>query len=440
MKEKNAAPQRARPRRVWRVLSAVLALLLLAAAFAAGWLVCGYRIDPRLKRLGWMIDTLEENYYHAVDTDALYDELYDAVVPDAFSHLYSEEEYDALVAEGEGNNAGVGISLVSDADGARFFRVTENSPACLAGIRAGMYLLGWGTEGGSPVTGSASELIGFVKTQTQPFYIYAAWDAGAALSEENAYRVQARAYKAAYCVYRDGTGTFAFRGEEKAVLQDVTQTAGALTSLADDTAYIRLDAFDGNCAAEFKECLSLMKSRGKTHLILDLRGNGGGYMDDLRAIAAHLLRDASEKRPVVARAVFRSGDAVEYRASGNDFAAYFGKNGKVTVLADENSASASECLIGALVDYGTIAFSDIYLRRAEDGVCRTYGKGVMQSTFPAPDGGAFRLTVAEIVWPQGKSIHGVGVTPADGAVPVDAPALAGEEDVFLEQVIAALGA
>ena len=96
-------------RRGRRALAVILAVLIVAAAFLAGWLGSAYSRDARLRKLEWMIGTLDEEYYKDVDLDALYDELYDAVVPDRFSYFYTAAEYDRLVAESEGQNEGVGV-------------------------------------------------------------------------------------------------------------------------------------------------------------------------------------------------------------------------------------------------------------------------------------------------------------------------------------------
>ena len=344
-------------------------------------------------------------------------------MPDRFSYFYTAAEYDRLVAESEGQNEGVGISMLQEDGSIRLYSVVENSPACLAGLEKGMYILGWSKAGGEVSSGSVEELSAFISAQDGDFVLYADHSSDGTASAENAYTVKKSEYLAAYCLYRDSGSTYAFRGETSLTLTDVTGTEGALAGLDEDTAYIRLDGFDGNCASEFAACLALMKERVRTNLIIDLRGNGGGYMSSLQSIASHLLRNAERSDPAVAIAVYRNGSRNTYRATGNDFGEYFTEESRVTVLADENSASASECLIGALVDYGTIGYG---------------GKGVMQSTFTSLSGDAFRLTVAEIFWPNGRSIHGTGVTPEDGAVAVTAPLLPGETDTFLEQVIADL--
>ncbi len=417
------------------ILAVVLAVVIAAAGFAGGWLGSTFSADPRLRELGWLLDTLEAEHYRDVDMDAVYEDLYDAAMPDIFSTYYTPEEYARVIAESQGHNEGAGITLLSETDSVRVWSVVENSPAQLAGLKKGMYVLGYGTPGGEVQTGSATDVTSFIRAQEGEFVLYASYDASAAADAQTAYTLSLAAYSAAYVVYRDSETSYAFRGENAAL----TETGEPLEGLDDGTAYIRLDGFDGNCAIEFAVCLGIMKERGRGDLILDLRGNGGGYLSDLQSIASHLLRDAQGEEPLVAYAQFRDGTRVDYVAPANDFSFYFAQDARITVLADENSASASECLIGALIDYGTIDYSDLYLRRAEGAEhCSTYGKGVMQSTFTSPSGGAFRLTVARIYWPKGNCIHDRGVTDEDGAVGITAPLLQGERDVFLEQVLASV--
>ena len=185
---------------------------------------------------------------------------------------------------------------------------------------------------------------------------------------------------------------------------------------------------------EMEKCLNFMKSRGRTNLILDLRTNGGGYLTVCQELATYFMRNATGSRPIVSTARFKSGRETIYRATGNRFSEFFEEDARIYVLADENTASASEMLIGAMVTYGTTPFSDIYLRE-ENGVARSYGKGIMQQHYADSFGNVLKLTTAEIFWPDDTSIHGVGVTPADGAQAIAAPLLPGAEDIFLTQLM-----
>lgn len=424
-------------KRVRAILAVLLALVVAAVGFTAGWLGKFYSVDPRLRELEWILGLLEDEHYRDVDMDAVYEDLYDAAMPDIFSHYYTPEEYARRVAESQGHNEGVGVTLVADADeGVRIYSVVENSPAQAAGLAAGMYVLGYSSVGGEVQTPSVpSDVTSFVRAQEGEFVLYASYDPADPADASTAHTLAAAAYEAAYVVYRDNETSYAFRGENAAL----TETGDPLVGLDADTAYIRLDSFDGNCAEEFAACLDVMEKRGRTNLIIDLRGNGGGYMRDLQSIASHLLKDASDSRPVVAYAQYRDGTRRDYAATGNDYDACFTDDSRVCVLADENSASASECLIGALIDYGTIGYDDIFLRMDEGAEhYSTYGKGVMQSTFVSSSGGAFQLTVARIYWPGGNCIHERGITDEDGAVGIAAPSVRGEEDVFLQRALAAI--
>ena len=399
------------PRRkkcVRAIVAVILALIVAAAGFTAGWLGSRYSVDPRLRELEWLLNKLEEEHYQYVDMDAVYEELYDAAMPDIFSRYYTPEEYARILAESEGHNEGVGITLLTDGTSVRIWAVVENSPAQEAGLQKGMYVLGYGTPDGDVLTGTGSAITAFMQAQEGDFVLYASFDPDAAADASTAYTLALSAYEAAYVVYRDSETSYAFRGEAASL----TETHEPLAGLDATTAYLRLDSFDGNCAAEFAACLAVMKARGRTNLILDLRGNGGGYLSDLQSIASHLLRNAQGENPLVAYAQFRDGTRRNYYATGNDFSAFFSADARISVLADENSASASECLIGALIDYGTIGYSDLYLRRAEGAEhYSTYGKGVMQTTYTLSDDTGIKFTTAYFNPPSGENFNGKGLTP-----------------------------
>lgn len=416
---------RAGKRALFIVLSVVLALVM----FGAGWLGSYLALGRNARSLLWAIDKTQKEYYTELDEEDIYEKLFDALSPDRYSYYMTAEEYEGVLREQQGVNEGVGISVIAQQDGLRVYSVVGNSPAELAGVREGMYLFAYGADEAHLIEakGDAAALTSFIRENAGPVVLRCGYGEGDAKN----FIVTKGSYLASYCSYYDSEAAFLFRGEEKLAL---TQTEQPLAGLDDKTAYIRIDAFDGNVSAEFAQCLAKMKERGRMHLVLDLRSNGGGYLNDLVSVASHLLREAEGRAPV-AEARYRNGNVRRFVASDTDFSAYFTSDSRVTLLADENSASASECLIGALVDYKTIGYGDIYLR-AETG--RTYGKGIMQSTYRDLHGNAMKLTVAEIFWPvSGKSIHGVGVTVSgDGAVAIEAPALRGERDEMLEQVLA----
>ena len=417
-----------------RALAIGGALLILFVGFVAGWLGAYFSVDSRLRNLGWMVNRVAGNYYQDVGKDDLYDRLFDALELDKFCTHYLPEEYDRVKSESKGNNAGYGISLSAAEEKSRIYRVVGNSPAELAGLKSGMYLLAFGESEETLATGTRDELLKYLSEHDGCFLRFGYDAAG---SDAQTKFVSRAGYLGSYCIYMDSEATFRFRGESKLVLEKM-ENEGGMSGLDGDTAYIRLTEFDGNAGDEFEACLKNMKARGRKHLVIDLRSNGGGYLSTLCEIASHLLREAEGTRPIVATARYRSGARSTYRATGNDFSAYFSADSRVRVLLDENSASASEALVGAMIDYGTLKPGDIYARLSGDPAgedpAHSYGKGVMQSTFVAPNGNALRLTVAEIFWPKGTSIHGTGIGAAHGVIPVDAPLLPAGEDAFLAQV------
>ncbi len=406
-----------------RIMAALLAIIFLAIGFLAGWAIGANTLDGRARDLAWLVEIVEDNYYKEVDDDALYDALFSALELDKFCSYYNEDEYKKLKMESVGQNIGYGISLLADEDVPRVFRTIYNSPVEIAGLESGMYIYRFGASEEELASGTTDELFDFLTENTS-----CTMEFGYSEEDKRIASVTAADYSAAYCEYRDSEKTFRFRGEGRNLTLTETE-GGGLSVLDDKTAYIRLMQFEGNAAREFVGCLEEMKERGRSDLILDLRCNGGGYLTILCSIASHLLRDADEKKPVVATAHYRNGKTETYRANVNDFSSYFPADAHIRILADENTASASESLIGAMIDYGTVTMDDIYLRESTlDGekVGKTYGKGVMQNTFSTPDGRALRLTVAEIRWPHGNSIHDVGVR-ADAAHTIQADLLASAE-------------
>lgn len=417
------------------VCSVILALVFIAVGFTAGWLGYYYSLDERMRNFIWAKNTADKNFYKEIDQDEFYDKIFSALDLDPYSCYYSPEEFNIIRMEMEGQNEGVGVSLTEElVNGSvlpRLALILENSPAQLAGLKKGMYVFGYGDTQAAEHSGNADEMIDYFSDKTGAWYLRCGYGA----DDAKVYAVQKGAYQAAFCRYRDSESSFAFRGTEELTL---TETHDPLVGLDGKTAYIRLDEFSGNAAGELVACLDLMKNtRKRENLILDLRTNGGGSLTVLQDIAAHLMRNAEGSNPLVLTAEYRSGRKERYAATGNDFDSYFKSDARITVLADEGTASASECLIGALVDYGTVSYGDIYVRKDETtGVCRSYGKGIMQSHFPNASGGGMKLTVAEIFWPNGRSIHGVGVTEKDGCVGIEAPLIWGERDGMLEEVMA----
>src|SRR5574344_461148 len=151
--------------------------------------------------------------------------------------------------------------------------------------------------------------------------------------------------------------------------------------------YIKINRFSATTTDEYNEAFRKLKKQGMKSLIIDLQGNGGGYLNTATSLADEFL--SAGKLVVYTKGV--SQPKWQFRASATG--AF--EQGNLVVLVDESSASASEILSGALQDWD----------RALIVGRRTFGKGLVQRPIPLPDGSQMRLTVARYYTPTGRSIQ-----------------------------------
>ena len=184
------------------------------------------------------------------------------------------------------------------------------------------------------------------------------------------------------------------RGEEPQLL-DFTITRGKVpvysidaVYMADkETGYIKLNRFAASSTKEFKEALSSLCKKGMTQLILDLQGNGGGYLN----VPIELADEFLSRGKII---VYTVGNKQKRQDALSTAAGSFEK-GRLVILVDEASASASEILSGAIQDWDR----GVIIGR------RTFGKGLVQRPLPLPDGSMIRLTVARYYTPTGRCIQ-----------------------------------
>jgi carboxyl-terminal processing protease len=153
------------------------------------------------------------------------------------------------------------------------------------------------------------------------------------------------------------------------------------------TGYIKISKFASTTDADFRIALAKLKAQGMQKLVLDIRDNGGGYLNTATALADEFL--TKNKLIVYTKGIHEPRTDYLSTDSGNF------QQGKLAVLINENSASASEILSGALQD----------LDRAVIVGRRSFGKGLVQEQFPFGDGSAVNLTVARYYTPSGRSIQ-----------------------------------
>lgn len=151
--------------------------------------------------------------------------------------------------------------------------------------------------------------------------------------------------------------------------------------------YIRVNRFAATTGEEFLTALKTLQKKGMKDLILDLQGNGGGYLN----AAIDLANEFLDQRELIVYTQGRKSRRRNFLAKGNGHL----KNGRLIVLVDEYSASASEIVTGAIQDWDR----GIVVGR------RTFGKGLVQRPIDLPDGSMMRLTVARYHTPSGRCIQ-----------------------------------
>lgn len=170
----------------------------------------------------------------------------------------------------------------------------------------------------------------------------------------------------------------------------VNQVEGKV--LTDNIGYIKFTSFDESTSEDFKNEFNNLNSQGIKSLIIDLRNNGGGIVDEALDIADYIV----EKDKVLLYEIDKNNNEKVNKSKNDPFITM-----PIVILANENTASASEILAGALKDLG----------RAKIVGIKTYGKGVIQQVLSLSDGSGLKLTVEEYQTPNRNKINKVGIEP-----------------------------
>jgi carboxyl-terminal processing protease len=186
------------------------------------------------------------------------------------------------------------------------------------------------------------------------------------------------------------------------IVRDVIDIPTINTETIGDVFVIQLYSFNANSPDLFRDALRQFVESGKSKLIIDLRGNPGGYLDAAVDMASWFLLAG---KTVVSEDYLNQTDNTVYRSKGYDI---FNDNLKLAVLIDGGSASASEILAGALHDNGVATLVGQ----------QSFGKGSVQELIPITDDTSLKVTIAKWLTPNGISISHQGLTP-DVVTPLD---------------------
>ena len=304
-------------------------------------------------------------YYQEPDQQAMLDGAAMGLLyglEDPYTFYYTPEDFAAMWEDDEGEYAGIGIQIMADYSTGlcTISRVFLDSPALEVGMRKGDIL-------------TKVEDLDVVATNLQEAVDIMRGEVGKPVK------------------------VTVLRGDQ--LLDFVVNRAVVHVNwvnscmLEGDVGYISLYEFSGDCAPTFEIQLDNLMAQGAKSLVIDLRDNPGGWVDDAQKLADLFLPKGN-----LASLKYRDG-TTEYYTTTTD-----GKENDIpiVVLINEYSASASEILSGALQDLG----------RATIVGTQSYGKGVVQDVLPVGSRGAgMQVTVAQYFTPNGNEVHKVGITP-----------------------------
>jgi carboxyl-terminal processing protease len=318
------------------------------------------------------LDTIADNYYRKVDKDKLLDQGLEAGVKsldDRFSAYFDPKAYKEFEQATDGAFEGVGLNVDAAGRGLRVLTVFDDSPAQRGGIRPGDVIVG--VNGRSLAGKTAQQATTLIKGPAGTTVTLAVVTG----------KQEPRTLKLKRA-----------RVDVPVVESEMRESGGR------KFAHVRLSSFTSGAHGELRKALDGLLDKGAKGVVLDLRNNGGGLLNEAVLVSSIFVRDGtivSTKGRARPRRVFEAtGDAIDAKIP-------------VVVLVNGGSASASEIVTGALQDR----------RRAEVVGTHTFGKGVFQEIRELPNGGALDLTVGEYFTPKGRNLGGGGVKQGAGIQP-----------------------
>ena len=307
---------------------------------------------------------MEQYYLDEVDGEKMETGIYRGYLSglsDPYSTYYTKEEYDQMMEEDSGEYVGIGITVMKDTTTGyvSIEQVQKDAPAYNAGIQPGDLLIE--VDGNDTTTLSLQEAVNLIK------------------KGEN---------KEVLLLVGRGTDTFEVTVEKTSVqIESVTYEMKE-----DNIGYIAVSQFIENTGDKFIDAVDTLEAQGMKSLIIDLRDNGGGFVD----VCVDMVSRIIPEDQLIVYTEDKNGKKTEYKSNSEKEL-----NIPIVILVNGNTASASEIMTGCLKDYGV----------ANVVGSQTYGKGIVQNIIGLSDGSAIKLTVAKYYTPNGNDIHKKGIEP-----------------------------
>lgn len=309
------------------------------------------------------IATVRNNYVDPIELDTLYEKAIPALLSelDPHSEYIPAKMFDSVNESLEGEFDGIGIVFNAMTDTITVLSVIPQGPSDKAGVRAGDRVM---LIDNREVAGKGIAQDSMVKLMRGP-----------------------RGSKVKLSVKRTSLDELVDITITRAAIEVHSVTAAFMLDKKAGIGYLRLSQFSRTSYSEICNALERLKGEGMKSIIVDLRGNGGGFLDQV----VHILNEFLDRGKLLVYTEDRHGRRVNEYSDGTG--RYTDTN--IAVLVDELSASSSEILAGAIQDNDR----GLVIGR------RTFGKGLVQAQLPFSDGSAIRLTVARYYTPAGRSIQ-----------------------------------
>lgn len=309
-------------------------------------------------------DALLTKYDGEIDDDALLEAAIKGMtqsLKDPYTVFMNSNEYKSFVEQSEGHFVGIGAQLGIKNDKVTVVSPIEGSPAEKAGLRAGDVILK--VDDKEIVEPNVEKTISMIKG-----------DQGKTVT---------------LTVSREGSEYL-----DISIVRDVVKVISVSGELIDgDIGYIQISSFDEDVAKNFNDKIVELKAQGMKGMILDLRGNPGGFLGEAVKVSSQFI----PKGKVVTYTIDKYDNKQESKSFGGE-----AEGMPLVILIDGGSASASEVVTGALRDYeaGTIIGTT------------SFGKGIVQQLIEFKDGGGgLKVTTSKYYTPNGENIHKIGIKP-----------------------------
>ncbi|HQL36734.1 MAG TPA: S41 family peptidase [Bacillota bacterium] len=351
-----------------RILAIVLALIILSVPVSADttFTIRASGADDgkkseAVKKIEAIIDIIKDEYYKDVEEEDLINGAIKGMFEtlDPHSTYFSPEDYKEFMVDLEGEIIGIGIQIERRDDRVTVVAPIEGTPAFKAGIRTGDKIVEVdGTDITEYNTDQAAKLIrGKAGTKVK------------------------------IGIIREGSPDIIYFE----LIREVIEITPVKYEIKEDNiGYIRITEFSGKTHSNMEKVVKEFKEKGIKGVIIDLRGNPGGLLDEVVDVCRLLIPEG----PIVKIQI--KGEIVETYMSDLDAAPF-----RIVVLTDKGSASASEIMAGAIKDSNTgIIVGE-----------KTYGKGTVQNLMRISGGGGVKITIANYLTPSNFSLDGIGITP-----------------------------